>query len=530
MNISGIFKVNKGKFISICLLTIIEAISATYTTYLMTPAFNYIKQMKFGLFFAFVVLSAVFEFINVGLTSLITLMYNQQVQKYIHQIRNNISRHIFVKNDEKMSEIQNNLNPNMVEFTSKYTTPMLVLSRRVLSIVFSIGVLFTFNWSLVLLTLILSFIGLYLPKVFEKVTSSATFKVTKKNEHLLDTIEKWAQGLDELRRYASFGSYEGAIQESTSGLQTATIKDCYWGNLATAITSFVSPLGIVLLLFLSVYLYFTGQIVFGAVITSGIFANQILNAVTLLAESINLVKSSNKLRQKLAKLQEPVVFPQKTNSDKKIAQIEVKNLSISFDNGEKISYPDFLINDGEKVLLTGDSGTGKSTLFKLLLGQLKAKTGQILFKNSAGHAFIPASEEIGYVAQDSTLFPDTIENNITMFDPKLDQEATKMTKQVNLSNDLAKFPAGIKTKVDLDQENLSGGQKQKVVLARARVHGCQLLLIDEGTSAIDSNATEEILQKLLKSDQTIIMIAHNFSDKLMQKFDLRIHLDKSEAN
>jgi len=110
MNISGIFKVNKGKFISICLLTIIEAISATYTTYLMTPAFNYIKQMKFGLFFAFVVLSAVFEFINVGLTSLITLMYNQQVQKYIHQIRNNISRHIFVKNDEKMSEIQNNLN------------------------------------------------------------------------------------------------------------------------------------------------------------------------------------------------------------------------------------------------------------------------------------------------------------------------------------------------------------------------------------------------------------------------------------
>ncbi|MED7629272.1 UNVERIFIED_CONTAM: ABC transporter ATP-binding protein, partial [Lactobacillus helveticus] len=156
-----------------------------------------------------------------------------------------------------------------------YTTPLLVLGRRILTILFSIGVLFTFNWSLVVLTLLLSFIGLYLPKIFEKVTSSATFEVTKKNEQLLNTIGQWAQGLSELRRYASLQSYKKAIQNSTSELKNATITDCYWGNWATAATSFVSLLGIALLLFLSIYLYATGQIVFGAVITSGIFANQI---------------------------------------------------------------------------------------------------------------------------------------------------------------------------------------------------------------------------------------------------------------
>ena len=526
MNIKGIFNKSKIRFIGICILLILETASATSVTYLMTPAFNYIKQNKLNLFLIFITLSASLQFITTILTSLGNVLYAHQIQDYIHQIRNNITRYLFVNDDENVSEIQNNLNSNIQELTNKYTNPLLILWRRILTIAFSLGVLFTFNWSLVVLTLLLSFVGLYLPKLFEKMTSSATLEVTQKNECLLDTVEKWARGLDELRRYASFGSYEGAIKKSTSELKAATIQDCFWGNLATALTSLISLIGIILLLALSIYLYATGQIVFGAIITSGIFANQIMNAVTYLAESLNQIKSSKKVRLKILNLQESVQFNVKDNSDKRINKIEINDLQVSYPNGERISYPHIVVNKGEKILLTGDSGSGKSTLFKVLLGEVTPKMGTVSYKDKEGKVFIPNPEEIGYLAQDNTLFPDTIKNNITMFDSKLDKEVNNTIKKVNLSTDIEKFPKGLETLINLDSENLSGGQKQKIVLARANIHHSSLLLIDEGTSAIDSKATLSILKELLKSEQTIIMIAHNLSQKSINMFDREIHLNK----
>ncbi|MDR0187225.1 ABC transporter ATP-binding protein, partial [Prevotella brunnea] len=114
-----------------------------------------------------IIFSSALQLLDTILQSINMVLYNQQVQDYIHNIRNNISRYFFHKSEEKVAEIQNDLDTNMQELTSKYTTPLLVLGRRILTILFSIGVLFTFNWSLVVLTLLLSFIGLYLPKIFE---------------------------------------------------------------------------------------------------------------------------------------------------------------------------------------------------------------------------------------------------------------------------------------------------------------------------------------------------------------------------
>ncbi|MFM9785985.1 ABC transporter ATP-binding protein, partial [Streptomyces scabiei] len=73
---------------------------------------------------------------------------------------------------------------------------------------------------------------------------------------------------------------------------------------------------------------------------------------------------------------------------------------------------------------------------------------------------------------------------------------------------------------------ISGGQRQKIVLARAKIHDSNLILIDEGTSAIDKKGTKVILENLLKSKATILFIAHNFSPELRQIFDREIHLNK----
>lgn len=178
--------------------------------------------------------------------------------------------------------------------------------------------------------------------------------------------------------------------------------------------------------------------------------------------------------------------------------------------------------------MSGDSGTGKSTLFKLILQELPLATGKICFKNEAGQEIErPDLSQIGYVPQDPVLFPGTIKENITMFNSKLNDRVMHFVKQVNLGKDLAKFPAGVDTELDQGKHALSGGQRQKVVLARAQIHDSQLIFIDEGTSAIDAHNGLEILQNLLQTDATIVFIAHNLTEEMRQLFDREIHLSNT---
>ncbi|GAA3637593.1 hypothetical protein GCM10022297_15020 [Lactobacillus hamsteri] len=249
-----------------------------------------------------------------------------------------------------------------------------------------------------------------------------------------------------------------------------------------------------------------------------------MNGIAAFVAQWNLIKSTKDLNKEMTALQKSVEISENHHDDQKIDKLEVKNLALQFKNGESISYPDFEIKKGEKILLTGDSGTGKSTLFKLILGKFKPSKGKIIFSDKNGQELKPNLDELGYVAQDNTLFPDTIKNNITMFDGELDDQVLPAIEKTNFTKDLEKFSDGLNTFVDLDQGNLSGGQKQKIVLARAMLHHPAWLFIDEGTSAVDSQGTKEILQNLLATDSTIIMIAHNFSDDLIKMFDRQIKL------
>lgn len=232
-----------------------------------------------------------------------------------------------------------------------------------------------------------------------------------------------------------------------------------------------------------------------------------------------LLKSTTKLRNETANLRKA-----KTASESLPAYgVKVSNLTAKYDRGERITYPDFTIMPGQKVLLTGDSGTGKSTLFKILLGKLQAETGTVTFLDQNGQA-LSESTWVGNLPQDPVVFPVSIKDNITMFNAKLDDKVQTITNKVQLSSDLAKMPAGVNTQVDLKVGNLSGGQRQKIVLARSEIYDQPFVLMDEVTSAIDQAGTEKILDELLQTKQTILMIAHNFTPEMKKKFDQEIKL------
>ncbi|BDR60990.1 hypothetical protein KIM322_12510 [Lactobacillus xylocopicola] len=110
---------------------------------------------------------------------------------------------------------------------------------------------------------------------------------------------------------------------------------------------------------------------------------------------------------------------------------------------------------------------------------------------------------------------------------ELKQSVPALVEKVQLAGDITKFNQGLDEQIDLNKLNISGGQRQKIVLARALAHQSEIILIDEGTSAIDQKATMEILKIVTATPATVIFIAHSFNAQMTQLFDREIHLEKA---
>lgn len=179
----------------------------------------------------------------------------------------------------------------------------------------------------------------------------------------------------------------------------------------------------------------------------------------------------------------------------------------------------FKINSGDKIAIIGESGSGKSTLVKTLTGILSPQSGKILVDDVDIETYDNKwiKSKIGYVAQESILFSDTIANNIAYgYDNATREKIEYAAKQANAHDFIMKLPEKYETKIDgTELSSLSGGQKQRISIARALIRKPKILIFDEATSALDPKC-EEIVQNTIRAclnnkNITIIIIAHRKS-------------------
>jgi len=200
--------------------------------------------------------------------------------------------------------------------------------------------------------------------------------------------------------------------------------------------------------------------------------------------------------------------------DKEIlGSIKVQNLEYRYSGNRELilSHIDFYINQGEKVAITGPSGTGKTTLLKLMLGLISPTNGKILIDD----VFLEAWDAKKYrdacasVMQDDTLISGSILDNITFMDTKIDIDRVyEVSKIAQIHDDILNMPMHYETLIGDMGSSLSGGQKQRILIARALYKNPKILFLDEATSHLDVDTEIKINNALKKLNITQIIIAH----------------------
>jgi len=199
------------------------------------------------------------------------------------------------------------------------------------------------------------------------------------------------------------------------------------------------------------------------------------------------------------------------------ANITFNNISFAYNKKRPIIKGiSFKVNAGEKVAVVGQSGSGKSTLVKLLFRFYDVDSGSITINNQEISLLTQQSlrSHIGIVPQDTVLFNDTLFNNVQYGNPQASKESVlKAIELAHLAEFIASLPEGLETVVGERGLKLSGGEKQRVAIARTILKNPQILVFDEATSSLDSQSEQAILTAIneVAKNRTSLVIAHRLS-------------------
>ena len=198
-----------------------------------------------------------------------------------------------------------------------------------------------------------------------------------------------------------------------------------------------------------------------------------------------------------------------------VGEIAIKNLSFQYGGRKIIDDLSLSIKKGEKIAFVGESGSGKSTLIKILLGLLKYNQGKVRLGDMelSGICLNNLYDRVSYLSQDAPVFDGTIKENL-VFEKKVSEEQMLgALSEVQLSHLVENLAEGLNTEIGEKGTCLSGGEKQRLALARLWFEDSELVILDEATSAMDNLTEENVMKSVMQKmkDKTVIAIAHRLN-------------------
>ena len=231
----------------------------------------------------------------------------------------------------------------------------------------------------------------------------------------------------------------------------------------------------------------------------------LINPLQQILEAIASIQSSQVIKDKLLTFGREAEIPSKGHHIHTLEEIQLKNVTKSYDNQEIFRDVTVTFSLSQHNLIVGDSGIGKTTLFRLISGQDKAYSGKIIFKSIDGRELTPNLDNIAIIHQNPYVFHTSVRHNLTLYQDYSDSLLISKLKKVGLWEACCH-----QLDYELTGDNFSSGQIIKLEIARAILRGKQVLLADEMMASLDAASSREIRNVLKQLPNSIIEIAHHY--------------------
>ncbi|WP_435116132.1 ABC transporter ATP-binding protein [Candidatus Pelagibacter bacterium nBUS_49] len=518
-----------GKILLAALFSIIVAGSTSATAWLLDPAIEKIFINKDQTLIILIPLAIIIAFSSKGISLYFAKLIMINVSEEVKKILKTDMLKSLIKSDTEIIESKHsgkyisNLNFDVDQITRMLSEAYLSIFKDGLTLIGLLCVMFVQNWKLSLIALIMvplaSITAKILGKRMSKISTQAQEKSGDLNRYLIDLFKNHKV----IKIFQRENFEENRSEKFVTNLKEKSAKIAAVYIRSTPVMEMLTGIMIAALIFYSGKLIISGELAinnFFSFLAAMMLAYQPVKTLTKVNIIISQGFSAAERILPIIDIKNEISLNEnKDNLDISRGNIAFENVNFSYKSNLKnkvLQNINARFSGGKMTALVGHSGSGKSTLLNMIPRIYDPNDGKILLDNQDISKFNLASlrSQISIVDQNTTLFDDTVLNNIKYARPEAsNEEVFEAAKQSMCDDFIDNLENKFETMIGENGVKLSGGEKQRLSIARAILKKSKIVLLDEATSSLDSD-TEEKIQKALNQltlDKTTIVIAHRLS-------------------
>ncbi|MBX4261749.1 ABC transporter ATP-binding protein [Clostridium estertheticum] len=505
-------------------MTLLQSSSALLESYLLKMLLDIGAPESMWFIFKMIAMLVIYMILMVLLLPVFTFMFNGRAKyghcnlnKAVYEKFNKIDVNYYEKrhSGEVLSIFENDTWVVAVIFMRHFRRTVASLATIVIYLI----PMFVFDYRITLIILTFNLITLTANTYISKKLKATTKEIQKQMSNMTVTIGNIVGGMSIIKMYQLASGMRENFKKDNSEVSRLSLKNSKITALLTSYNFFISMLNILVFLLLGTIMVKQGLTTYGNILA-------IMSLQTALDANFrefgqyypmfyNSLAGTERIYDFLNIEEEPLRWEAEHINQAEYIQFNQVNFGYTQD---KLVLKDFnlSVKEGETLAIIGESGSGKSSVAKLLLGFYKINSGGISIggKNLSDMTLSEIRDMIAYVPQEATLFNITIMENIRYGrEDATDEEIFAAARSANADTFIRQQPQGYETFVGERGIRLSGGQCQRIAIARAIIKNAPILLLDEATSALDSES-----ERLIKSTideygktRTTIIIAHRLS-------------------
>ena len=402
-------------------------------------------------------------------------------------------------------------------------------------LIFYLVIMISKSWILTLVGVVTVVLNAFVSFYISKLRVNISRVQSRDRARLNGLTTKGIEMIETIKSNGAEASYFSSWSEAQDNVVKQRMKIAKTNAFIGLIPAFVSMIANYSILILGVYYTIKGQFTIGSILAfQGLLSSFMLPATTI----INSGQTLQEMRTSMERVDDVLEYPLDPNVTREIPMEEVskirgnlvlKNVTFGYSRLDNPVLTDFNleIKQGQKVAIVGSTGSGKSTLSKLVSGLYSPWSGDIIFNGKKieeiDHEIFTSS--IAVVDQDITLYEDTISNNIKMWDESIeDYEVIMACNDAQIHKAIMAREGQYNAPVLEGGKNFSGGEKQRIEIARSLAADPSIIILDEATSALDAKTEHEVVKAIKRRGITTIVIAHRLST--IRDADLIVVLEK----